>query len=1360
MNRRIFSSANRSVGPGRTACAVLVAAMVIAAAGGPVSCSSSGGRAGKAGLTRASTTESGKRAFTPDTRAMNAPAPPGLDPALTKVIPDTDVNARLSLDEALAKVAGLPTSGATENTASAGAATGAAEVAGAPAGEAAAPEVAPERRAEALRLYAQGRVARLSGDAASAAIDLQKAARLDPSTAAVWRELGEAQLATGNRAFASASFARALERDPDDVRALEQNSRIAVERRDFARGAALTARLLKQPLEPTDPALPYIAWSQLARSLAPLGFTGAAAEAAMRAADLPERFQGLTGREQELNALYRQRGDTLRDAGDSMLQLGRYDEAARIYESAAALPTMSPAALLPRRVFAAMKRGDGDAAARLLLDELAASRGRADEILLPLVAHVSSHAARGASRITAGIDTIEASLDDPQRLLAASSLARSRAAASDTARALPILRARLAAAPSDEDTLRDLFSRLRGAPRTALVEECLGLIDAAPLQERRYGTALSRELAARRARGSDAREPSPENDSAENPLAGIDAARADGAVARLLRARLFATENKPEEALRELEPIGAVSSPTTPANSTAPDARDNNSAAISAAAVIARVSLLMPLGRHAEADALLASLPETDALVRSAKGLAVSQRGDDNAALTVLGPLLEPDAALPPGIDRAELLVSAAQMCLRRGEGERARDLLERALAADPLRDDAYVGLVALYAPGQPLADETKLVETIRRMRDANPSSRSLRWLRAQESLSRGQLDLAERDLADLAEESPTQPEIVTALNQVWLRTGSASKAEAWLRAKAERFPDASILVTELADAVVAQGRLAEAETLLSARLKQTPGDAGVSRALERLYRGKLNEPEKADTLAKARLAGAPLTPDTLLEQADLAWRDQRIPEASDILRDLLRRFPRVVFRPDQAARVGEFIMTASDAAIKENQVAKPLVDLVSALTDASPSAGIAVLMRRLQLAGVSGAVDGSTMVKYIEEGVKRFPRQAEEMVIAGALSAWTTVRSEVNVRLPKAELELLAKARQRGLDIVEASPRLLGKMTPRVALMWLEFASTLQKGESFVRAIETAKSDNVFDALIASMDPNGNPNARQVRRRTFADNAYQLAGILTFLDQEAAAERMLRDALKYDPRHAPSCNDLGYRMLVADRSIDEAAGLIEIAVEQEPNRSSYLDSLGWARYKQGIVFDDTDPKTGKKREGAVTLISRALDQMTRENNTESRTGTPIIVDHLGDSVWAAGDHETAVRHWELAAQDAEGLLQADDKARAADDPDETEGRLGAGIRKELETVLAMTRLKSVAARAGKDPQVSKMHAPANQPGNEPPAPGEADAAAGEVNQAPVVPPAEAGIAPNPVQPAPAPAPAQPAPLKEPGTRP
>lgn len=1289
MNRLRVKPSDRAARSGGALAGVTLTALLVAFAGSSVSCSSTGHGA-KAGGGISS--DAGSRGFTPDTRAMNAPAPPGLDPALTKVLPETEINARLSLEEALAKVEGLPTSSATESST-----PGAGEAAN-PA-EASTIEIPPERQAEALRLYTQGRVARLSGDAAAAVVSLQKAARLDPSPAAVWRELGEAQLATGNRAFASASFARALERDPEDTRALEQNSRIAVERRDYARGAALTARLLKRPLHESDPALPYIAWSQLARSLAPLGFTGAAAEAAMRAADLPSRFEGPTSRETELNALYRQRGDTLRDAGDSMLQLGRFAEASRVYAKAAELPTMSPAALLPRRVFAAMEQGDAEGAASLVLGELAASKGRVGEVLLPLVAHVSAHTSRGPARMNTGLDAIQAGLSERERTLAAGSLARCRAAASDTGRALAILRERLAAAPSDEDALRDLFARLRGSPRSVLVGECLGLIDAAPLQERRYGTALAHELTARRARGTDTGSDADDggNGNSGGPgdaLSELEAERANSPAACLLRSRLHASENKAEQALKALEPLTSVQSGSAPAS-------------MIAAATIARVSLLMPLGRHAEADALLSGLSVEDPMVRAAKGLALSQRGDDTEALSVLAPLLEPDAVLPPGIERAELLVVAAQMCTRRGEAERARDLLERAIDADPLRDDAYVGLVSLYAPGQALADEGNLIETIRRMRDANPSSRSLRWLRAQESLGRGQLDLAERDLADLAEETPTQPEVVIALNQVWLRTGSAAKAEAWLRAKAERFPDASILVTELADAVAAQGRLNEAETLLTERLSQTPGDAGVSRALERLYRGKLNEPAKADALAKKRLEGAPLTADTLLEQADLAWRDQRMPEAVSHMKDLLGRFPRIVFRPDQAARVGEFIAAAVDAAVKENHVSSALAELISALTDASPTATFETLARRLQVVAAAGVRDGAGLLDQLENSVRRFPRRAEDLVLLTASSAWTRVRTESGVRLPKAEIEMLQKARETGLGIMEQAPRLVGKVQPRVIVAWMEFALNLRAGPSFVKAVNQARADNTLESVIASID--APVNARQIRRRPLADNAYQLAGFLTFLNEDAAAEEMLRTALKYDPRHAPSSNDLGYRLLLADRNIEEAAALIEQAVQQNPNTASYLDSLGWARYKQGIVFDDTDPKTGGKREGAVSLINRALDQMTRENTIDSRTGMPIIIDHLGDSVWAAGDQETAVRHWELAAQDAQSLLEQDDKAAKSDDPDEQESRLNGSVRKELEMVLAMARLKAAAAREGKEPQVAKIHNKVNEPGHAPP---------------------------------------------------
>ena len=54
------------------------------------------------------------------------------------------------------------------------------------------------------------------------------------------------------------------------------------------------------------------------------------------------------------------------------------------------------------------------------------------------------------------------------------------------------------------------------------------------------------------------------------------------------------------------------------------------------------------------------------------------------------------------------------------------------------------------------------------------------------------------------------------------------------------------------------------------------------------------------------------------------------------------------------------------------------------------------------------------------------------------------------------------------------------------------------------------------------------------------------------------------------DPHNATALNYLGY--MLADRGLrlDEAIGLIKKAVALDPQNGAYLDSLGWAYYKQG----------------------------------------------------------------------------------------------------------------------------------------------------------------------------------------------
>lgn len=1202
---------------------------------------------------------------------MNAPPPPGLDPALVQPVSAGDARARVTLDAALAELRAAP------------------DVQSGEEGDVAEGEVVSGARAvEALRLYTQGRLKRLRGEVQDAARDLQSASRLDPSSADIWRELGEAHLAMGNRVFASSAFARALRRDPDDIRVLEQTSRIALERREFDRAARLTARLLGQDIEGVDPALSFIGWWQLSRSLGPMGYVSASAEAAERASELPARFGSATSRMLELNAVYRQRGETLRDAGDARLRLGDHAGAERAYARAAEFPSLSPGSLTARRVYALMRTGGSVAAAEVILTQLRSGGGRGDESLLGLVGYVTNNCSvpgapgSAAGVLRGGIEEIERGLPVETRSLAGSFLARARAAASSGGAALAILRERLKQAPADEDALRDVLARLRAAPRRELIGLVVSLVNDAPMQEKRYGTALARELSFRSASGAES------FGGAEGTEAdGAEAAAAQGAAGVLVRARLLAAENRPDEAAALFDTVRG-------------DAR------CGAAATAACVPLLVQLGRGDEADKLIETLDESDDLVRWAKALALAQRGREDQALELLRPLLQPGYESAPGLDRSEVLLAAAELSRAEGRAEEALGLYERALVLDPLRDEAYVGIIQVRGRGGALEDEGELLRVIRRMRDANPSSRALRWMRAQESLARGQLDLAERDLIDLAEEAPTQAEVVSALTDLWIRTGSASQAEAWLKAKLERFPDSSALVIKLGDALAAQNRLSDTEGLLLSRLERTPGDAAVSRALEQHYRQRLNDHERADALARKRLASSPATAETMLELADMASRDKRFNEAGETLRALLERFPSVVFRADQAAKVGEFILSAAKAAGEEEVLNRAFVGLVNALADRTPTLSLDALRVRLSISARSEWVTAEELIRQVESAVKRFPSRAEQLLLETVQSVINAIndrfRAGGNARLPRAEMDAVNAVFKRALEVVEQSPRLLGKATVSACIAWIRLASSASEGESLERAVNAARGAGVLEAVCAEFGASRGGN-RAVTNAVKADGAYALANALSGAGRDQAAEAMYRESLRLDPNHVGSLNDLGYRLLVADREIERAHEMIEKAVRAEPERAAYVDSLGWARYKLGVIFDDRDPETGEDRSGAVSLITRALALLQKDRAEMVELASPVIVDHLGDACWAAGDHETAARHWELAAESAEAVL----KRSAVQGEEGSDRELGESVRKELEDVARVAAAKARSARDGGVPTIARMHGAINAPGGD-----------------------------------------------------
>ena len=108
----------------------------------------------------------------------------------------------------------------------------------------------------------------------------------------------------------------------------------------------------------------------------------------------------------------------------------------------------------------------------------------------------------------------------------------------------------------------------------------------------------------------------------------------------------------------------------------------------------------------------------------------------------------------------------------------------------------------------------------------------------------------------------------------------------------------------------------------------------------------------------------------------------------------------------------------------------------------------------------------------------------------------------------------------------------------------------------------------------------------------------YEYASLLERAGRIADAERTLRDVLAKDPQDANALNSLGYLLADHGQRLDEAVDLVQRALTIEPTNPSYLDSLGWAFFRQGKL-DLADPP-----------LTKAADQLPRSS---------AVHEHLGD---------------------------------------------------------------------------------------------------------------------------------------------
>jgi Tfp pilus assembly protein PilF len=140
-------------------------------------------------------------------------------------------------------------------------------------------------------------------------------------------------------------------------------------------------------------------------------------------------------------------------------------------------------------------------------------------------------------------------------------------------------------------------------------------------------------------------------------------------------------------------------------------------------------------------------------------------------------------------------------------------------------------------------------------------------------------------------------------------------------------------------------------------------------------------------------------------------------------------------------------------------------------------------------------------------------------------------------------------------------------------------------------------------------------------------DLLYEMAHLYDRVGQKPMTEQVLREVLRLDPNHPGAANDLGYTLGEDGRDLEEAERLTRQAVAADPVNPSFLDSLGWVLYKRGR-FDEARQELGRAVEAS---------------QSKGEDVDPIVLDHLGDATYRAGDAPAAAERWKQALRQLSG---------------------------------------------------------------------------------------------------------------------
>ncbi|MEM9252971.1 MAG: tetratricopeptide repeat protein, partial [Planctomycetota bacterium] len=673
----------------------------------------------------------------------------------------------------------------------------------------------------AQRSYARARAAIKERRGFDALRELRVAMRAAPRDAAGGKLMAEVQAAGGNAADAAVLLERAAVLDPSDASVWLELGRLALGRGDgeeatwlLARGAEAMAASGR-----IDPAMVALLDYHLGAAAAQLGEAELALARFESYLSADPRLMASSPRGRVLALLESVRWQTESSVGDLLLRLGRPSEAVAAYERAlAAVPEgeTPDAALLGRLTYGYLR--NDDPAAAVTIAEGALSDGRWRESFA-LAGYLASQGVDVSALVSALRDGYEADGGS-----SAYALALARLLPGDEA--IELLRERVAsgvdaADPAVSAAVLDRWVELLvtdgsagGTPEArasaALAVLSGALPDSAAGQRMVIARLIERVGAepvvsaaaemARQSGGVDgavwlaegvARATQSDIPAARSALRRAVADERTEAVARVELAKLLMLESRWQAAWEAIEPVDRVADPQVGR---------------------LRVALLRQLGRSDEALALL------DELMRDGTG----------------------DVSL--FLERASLEAAASQWTAAE------RTLLE-ALNINPKSEPTYAALFELYeVAGAELPDTSgRYQRLMRRMLGEVPTSRVARLKRAEWAEARRDYTEADALLVELLNENPSDVEAIELRMDVLRRSDREDEATELIEAKLAEMPE-SLPVLQLAQqhysTTQQRDKFLETTERLLERLPPSPQRAeGLASVY--LSRGRLDDAER-----------------------------------------------------------------------------------------------------------------------------------------------------------------------------------------------------------------------------------------------------------------------------------------------------------------------------------------------------------------------------------------------------------------------------------------------------------------------------------------------------------------------------------